>query len=80
MKGGQTSPNDSPAPDITLGGELASWSEADFFTLMREGKKPYDAQIDPTMPWENYREMSDEELRAIWSYLQSMPASGRTEN
>jgi hypothetical protein len=55
---------------------LASWSEADFFTLMREGKYPYDEQIDPTMLWENYREMSDEELRAIWSYIQSMPASG----
>ena len=76
LQGGQTSPDEPPAPDITLGGELASWGEADFFTLMREGKKPYDAQIDPSMPWENYREMSDEELRAIWLYIQSMPESG----
>jgi cytochrome c553 len=75
LQGGQAAPEDPPAPDISLNGELASWSEADFFTLMREGKKPYDAQIDPSMPWQNYRQMSDDELRAIWMYIQSMPAS-----
>ena len=73
LRGGQSSPDDPPAPDITMSGELTDWRESDFFTLMREGKKPYDAQIDPSMPWKNYRDMSDEELGAIWLYLQSLP-------
>jgi len=26
------------------------------------------------MPWKYYGQMSDEELKAIWLYLQSLPA------
>ncbi|HWA57256.1 MAG TPA: hypothetical protein VG692_08385, partial [Gemmatimonadales bacterium] len=28
----------------------------------------------PPMPWENYRQMSDDDLRAIFAYLQTIPA------
>lgn len=74
LRGGQTSPEDPPAPDITISGDLSAWLESDFLTLMRYGKKPYDKQIDPAMPWQNYQDMTDEELAAIWLYLQSLPA------
>ena len=29
--------------------------------------------IQPPMPWANYAQMTDEDLRAIWAYLRSVP-------
>jgi mono/diheme cytochrome c family protein len=63
-----------PTPNLTPGGELASWSEEDFFTTMRTGVTPYGRQINEEMPWKYFGQMSDEELGAVWLYLQSLPA------
>jgi len=62
-----------PTPNLTPGGELASWSEEDFFRAMRTGVMPYGRQIDEEMPWKYCGRMSDEELSAMWLYLQSPP-------
>jgi mono/diheme cytochrome c family protein len=62
-----------PTPNLTPGGELASWSEEDFFTTMRTGMTPGGRQLDAEMPWMYFGQMSDEELRAVWLYLQSLP-------
>jgi mono/diheme cytochrome c family protein len=62
-----------PTPNLTPGGELASWSEEDFFKTMRTGVTPYGRQLDEEMPWKYFGQMSDEELRAMWLYLQSLP-------
>jgi len=40
---------------------------------MREGERPDGAPIDEFMPWRILRRMSDEELGALWAYLQSVP-------
>jgi hypothetical protein len=62
------------APNLTPGGELVAWSEADFIKSIKEGITPSGRQLDPVqMPWEHYRNFSEEELRAIWLYLQSLP-------
>jgi mono/diheme cytochrome c family protein len=66
-----------PTPNLTPGGELASWSEEDFITTMRTGVTPYGRQIDEEMPWKYFGQMSDEELRAVWLYLKSLPALGQ---
>ncbi|MBP9549761.1 MAG: hypothetical protein KBE86_11450 [Chitinophagales bacterium] len=29
--------------------------------------------IMPPMPWQAYRNLPDEDLKAIWAYLQSLP-------
>jgi hypothetical protein len=34
---------------------------------------PYGRQLDEEMPWKYFGQMSDEELRAMWLYLQSLP-------
>ena len=61
--------------NLTPGGDLADWSEIDFFVAMRTGLTPEGKKLDPElMPWDQLRMMSDEELRAIWLYLQSVPA------
>lgn len=64
-----------PAPaNITPAGALATWSETDFIKAMREGVTPEGRPISTAMPWELTGQLSDEELGAIFLYLQSLPA------
>jgi cytochrome c553 len=60
-------------PNLTPGGELGGWTEADFFKAMREGVKPTGTPLSADMPWTAYAKLADEELSAIWLYLQSLP-------
>jgi cytochrome c553 len=62
------------APDITVG-RLASWTEKDFFKALREGVRPDGTALDPEkMPWVRSGLMTDDEIRAVWTYLRSLPA------
>jgi len=63
-----------PSPNLTPGGELASWSEVDFFTAIRTGVTPSGHKLSEEMPWQNFGQMTDDELKAVWLYLQSLPA------
>lgn len=63
-----------PTPNLTLGGGLAKWSEEDFFKTMRTGMTPNLRPLSEEMPWKNFSQMTDDELKAIWFYLQSLPA------
>jgi mono/diheme cytochrome c family protein len=67
-------PNAPPAPNLTPGGELAGWSEADFLKAMRTGIAPGGRQLSKYMPWVFIGQMTDDELKATWLYLQSLPA------
>lgn len=67
-------PNALPAPDLTRGGELSGWSEEEFITALRSGITPDGRPLNPSMPWKYIGQMTDEELKAIWLYLQSLPA------
>jgi len=67
--------NGPPAgPNLTRGGELIGWSQADFVKALRAGVKPSGTQLSDEMPWKQFGQMSDEEIQAIWLYLQSLPA------
>jgi mono/diheme cytochrome c family protein len=60
-------------PDKATG--LGTWTEGDFFRLLREGKRPDGRQIDPRyMPWKYTAQLTDDEIRAIWLYLQTIEA------
>jgi mono/diheme cytochrome c family protein len=65
---------DYVALNLTPGGELAAWSEADFFATLRTGVTPSGRQLNDVMPWRHFGQMTDDELRAVWLYLQSLPA------
>jgi len=54
---------------------MANWSEADFFTAMQNGVRPDGSQIDRSMPWWSVGQMTDEELKALWLFLQSVPTA-----
>lgn len=75
LSGGKSAdPAAKLAPNLTPGGELAVWDEADFVKAIREGVTKSGHELDPEqMPWEHYKYFSDEELRAMWLYLQSLP-------
>lgn len=63
-----------PGPNLTPGGALSDWTEADFIAALRSGQTPAGQQLDgELMPWPLYGQMSDTELQAIWAYLQSLP-------
>lgn len=62
-------------PDRETG--LGNWTEAQFVKAMREGLHlGLDGQrpILPPMPWPSVAQMTDEDLHAVWVYLQSIPA------
>ena len=59
------------APNITPAA-LAGWSDADFIRLIRERRKPDGTELLPQMPAAVYAGMSDQELQAIWAYLQTV--------
>ncbi|MDO9374811.1 MAG: diheme cytochrome c-553 [Ferruginibacter sp.] len=53
---------------------IGNWSEAQFFTALREGK--FKGLVEsrpllPPMPWQNLKHLTDEDIRAIFAYLKS---------
>lgn len=67
---------DPQAPDITRSGRTAEWAEADFFRALRQGRRPDGSAINgDTMPWARSGLMTDEEIRAVWSYIRSLPGT-----
>ncbi len=55
---------------------IGAWTEAQFFKALREGKsKGMDGTrpLLPPMPWPNAAAMNDEDLRAMFAYLKSLP-------
>lgn len=68
-------PDWPPAANITFHESgLASWTEEDFFTLLRTGKRPDGRDLNPQyMPWRAVSHMTDDEIRAMWVFFQSLP-------
>lgn len=62
-------------PDLTPAGNLGAWTEDDFITAMRTGNTPEGYKMRAYMPWVFIGQMTDEELKAVWLYLQSLPAA-----
>ena len=59
-------------PDAT---GIGSWQESNFITALREGKfkgMPSARNLLPPMPWQLFKEMSDDEIKAIFAYLKSI--------
>jgi mono/diheme cytochrome c family protein len=64
-------PNITPHKDAGLG----DWSEADFVRAMREGRRKDGANLFPAFPYPSFTKMSDGDLKDLWAYLRSLPAS-----
>ncbi|HXR84650.1 MAG TPA: c-type cytochrome [Hanamia sp.] len=63
---------DNLTPDPT---GVGSWTKEQFFTAIREGKwkgMKNNRELLPPMPWQEFSKMTDNELSAIFAYLQSI--------
>ena len=74
LGGGSDPENGMPVPNLTPGGELSQWSQKDFLTAMHTGEKPDGTYLSTNMPFQEYGRMTDDDLIAIFNYLQSLPA------
>ena len=63
-------------PNITPDAEtgIGKWSEQDFLRALRAGLGRNHEQLYPAFPYTSYTKMSDEDVQALWAYLQSRPA------
>ena len=71
-------PGDEPdapmSPNITPGGIIGLINEEGFINTLRTGITPGGRSLDSEfMPWQRLGKMTDDELRAIWMYLNSLP-------
>ena len=56
---------------------IGAWSEADFVRAMRDGRRPDGANLFPAFPYPSFTRMNDADLKDLWAYLRSLPASSR---
>ena len=63
-------------PDRNTGmGAGGPWTEEVFVRALKTGKHMGTSRdILPPMPWNMYAQLSDDDLKAIWAYLQTIPA------
>ncbi len=69
-----TPPEWKPAANLTPSGAFAQWSEDDFKRALRTGRRPDGSPIDSIMPWKASAADDDDEIRAVYAYLKSVPA------
>ena len=53
---------------------IGRWSESDFVRAMRTGVNPAGISLHPFMPWHEMGRMTDDDLRALYRYLQTTTA------
>jgi len=66
-------PNLTPHPEAGVG----RWSEADFVRAVRHSRRPDGANYFPAFPYPSFTGISDSDLRDLWAFLRSLPASSR---
>jgi mono/diheme cytochrome c family protein len=66
-------PDVPPAANLTPTG-IGTWSSADFIRTITKGRDPSGHNLNDFMPWRTIRDMSDDELEAIYNYLHLLPA------
>lgn len=60
------------AANLTPAGRLAGWSESDFISALRTGRRPDGTELNPVMP-RAFGQMDDVELKAVWRFLGTLP-------
>jgi len=60
-------------PDVETG--LGGWTADEFVATIKSGRKQGRGRaLLPPMPWPNYSSLSDDDLKAIFAYLRTIPA------
>ncbi|HEX6576691.1 MAG TPA: c-type cytochrome, partial [Gemmatimonadaceae bacterium] len=69
---GGASMGSTKTPNLSRSGELGKWSEADFAKAIRTGMHPSGRVLSAEMPWPYMKGLTDDEVGAMWKYLQSL--------
>ena len=64
------SPNITPDPKTGIG----RWTEAQFLHALHDGIRADGANLFPAMPYPSFTKITDGDARAIWAYMQTLPA------
>jgi mono/diheme cytochrome c family protein len=74
LAGGKSAgPGAMDAPNLTPGGDLRTWGKAEFIDAVRTGVAPSGHKLNPDeMPWKYIGKYTDDELAALFLYLQSL--------
>jgi mono/diheme cytochrome c family protein len=59
-----------PGPNLRV---VKGWSKEQFLRAIREGVDPSGKRLSEEMPWREYGRGTDDDLRAIYAYLKSLP-------
>jgi mono/diheme cytochrome c family protein len=65
-------PEWKPAANITPTG-IGHYTEETFFRALREGRRPDMSPIDSVMPFKYTKLMTDDEIKAVYGYLKTVP-------
>lgn len=63
-------------PDMETG--IGKWSEADFYAAVTVGMRPDGTVLTPHMPYGYFKSLTEDDLRALWLYIRSLPPLART--
>jgi mono/diheme cytochrome c family protein len=78
FSGNDDPPKGFPAKPLNITPDSASgigkWSESDFLRTIETGIDPAGDSLHTFMPWQQFRRMSEDDLRAIYRYLRTVPA------
>src|SRR5215472_6686641 len=69
LPGTVVAPNLTPDPETGLG----NWTDGEKIRAIREGVDRDGRALFPMMPYQGYRNMSDEDVQAVVAYLDSLP-------
>jgi mono/diheme cytochrome c family protein len=59
-----------PGPNLRV---VKGWTEGQFLRTMREGIDPAGTRLTDQMPWKQYSRGTDDDLRALFAYLKTLP-------
>jgi cytochrome c553 len=70
-------PGMKPSANITSTGNVGKWTEEQFITVLKTGKRPDGVQLDnKDMPWDAMtKNFTEDEIRSIYLFLQTLPES-----
>lgn len=67
-------PGMPPGPNIAAHAASGGWTEEEFAAVLRSGVTPSGRTLNPEhMPWDLTTRLTDEEIAALWLYLQTLP-------
>ena len=67
------------APNISMDPEhgIGAWDARAFYAAVKWGQSPDGSHYFPVFPYSAYQLMRDEDVAALWSYWQTLPAAAR---